>query len=50
MNSIVQPSIDHLIIERRLKDDKEMLILVHQFPNIKYLELLLPLDKHSFMN
>ncbi len=49
-NSIVQPSIDHLIIERRLNDDEEMLIFVHQFPNVKYLELLLPLDKHSFMN
>jgi hypothetical protein len=50
MNFIIQPSIDHLIVERRLNDDKEMLILNHLFPNVKYLELLLPSDKHSFMN
>ncbi|CAF1222920.1 unnamed protein product [Adineta steineri] len=50
MNSIVQPSIDHLIAERSLKNDKEMLALAHQFPNVKYLELNLPDNKSSFMN
>jgi len=49
INSIVQPSINHLIVERRLIDENEIHILAHQFPNVKYLELLFPLDKSSFV-
>ena len=43
MNSIIQPSIRHLIVERRLKDEKEIYFLAHRFPNVKYLQLLLHL-------
>ena len=49
MSSICQPSIRHLILKRRLDNENEILILAHKFPNIKYLELLLPLDESSFI-
>ncbi|CAF2965113.1 unnamed protein product, partial [Rotaria sp. Silwood2] len=49
INSIPQPSIHHLIIERRLIDEKEINTLAHQFPHVKYLELLFPLEKDSFL-
>jgi len=49
MKSTIQPSIDHLILESCLHDEKEMLTLAHQFPNFKYLELFLPTDKASFI-
>jgi hypothetical protein len=49
INSIVQPSISHLIVKRRLIDENEIGILAHQFPNVKYLELLFPSDKSSFV-
>ncbi|CAF1313234.1 unnamed protein product [Rotaria sordida] len=50
INSIIQPSVRYLIIERYLYDEKEMSILAHQFPNVKCLKLHLPLDKSSFIN
>ncbi|CAF1186338.1 unnamed protein product [Rotaria sordida] len=49
MNSIVQPNIRHLIVQRRLIDEKEISILAHQFPNVKYLQLLFPLDRTLFV-
>jgi hypothetical protein len=39
INNISQPSIYHLIVERCLIDEEEMISLAHQFPNVKYLEL-----------
>ncbi|CAF1481939.1 unnamed protein product [Rotaria sordida] len=48
-SSICPPSIHHLIIERRLDDERERLILARQYPNVKYLELLLPLEESSFL-
>jgi hypothetical protein len=48
MNSIVHPKISHLIVQRRLIDEREICILSHQFPNVKYLQLLFPLQKSSF--
>ena len=38
-----------MIVKRRLNDEREISILARQFPKVKYLELLLPLDKFSFM-
>ncbi|CAF4619718.1 unnamed protein product [Rotaria sp. Silwood1] len=49
-NSTIQPSVHHLIVERRLYDEREMSILVHQFPHVKYLKLNLPLDQCPFIN
>ncbi|CAF1587533.1 unnamed protein product [Rotaria sp. Silwood1] len=49
INSIPQPSIRHLIIERRLIDEKEINILARQFPRVNYLELLFPLEKDHFL-
>ncbi|CAF4953286.1 unnamed protein product [Rotaria sp. Silwood1] len=48
--TVIQPSVRHLIVERCLNDEKEMSILAHQFPNVKYLKLDLPLDKFSCIN
>jgi hypothetical protein len=44
MNSIVQPFVRHLIVKRRLTNEKELLILARQFPNVEYLKLLFPLE------
>ncbi|CAF4594752.1 unnamed protein product, partial [Rotaria socialis] len=49
-NAIVQHSVRHLIVTRWLYDESEMLALAHQFPNVKYLKLLVPSDKCSFIN
>ncbi|CAF3479703.1 unnamed protein product [Rotaria sp. Silwood1] len=49
-NSIIQPSVHHLIIKRCLYNRNEMSILAHQFPCVKYLKLDLPLDKCSFID
>ena len=49
INSIVQPSIRHLIVKRRLNDEKEISNLANQYPNVNYLELLFPLDKSLFL-
>ncbi|CAF3986729.1 unnamed protein product, partial [Rotaria sp. Silwood1] len=49
-NSTIQPSVRHLIVERRLYDEREMSILVHQFPHVKYLKLNLPLNQCPFIN
>ncbi|CAF1319903.1 unnamed protein product [Rotaria sordida] len=48
--SIIQPSIYHLIVKRFLSSEKEMSILAHQFPYVKYLNLNLPLDECAFIN
>ncbi len=50
MNSIKQPSIRHLILKRRLIDENEILILHHQYPHVKYLELLFPLKENQFFS
>ncbi|CAF4987256.1 unnamed protein product, partial [Rotaria sp. Silwood1] len=49
IQSIVQPYIHHLIVERRLIDEQEISSLAHQYPNVKYLELLFPLDNSLFL-
>jgi len=49
INSLIQPSVRHLIVERRLNDEREISIIARQFPNVKYLELLFPLDKSLFV-
>ncbi|CAF1455040.1 unnamed protein product [Rotaria sordida] len=48
ITSIVQPYIHHLIVERRLIDEQEISSLAYQYPNVKYLQLLFPLDHSSF--
>ncbi len=50
IDSIPQLSILHLIVKRRLIDEKEISILNHQFPNVKYLELLFPFKEESYLN
>ncbi len=47
INSIVQPSVRHLIVEHRLNDEREISILARQFPNVEYLKLLFSLDQSS---
>ncbi|CAF3652660.1 unnamed protein product [Rotaria sp. Silwood1] len=49
IQSIVQPYIHHLIVERRLIDEQEISSLAHQYPNVKYLQLLFPLDNSLFL-
>ncbi len=49
MNSIQQGSIRHLIVKRRLIDENEISIIHHQYPNVKYLELLFPLEEKRFL-
>ena len=46
---MIQPCICHLIVERRLTDEREISNLARQFPNVKYLELLFPLEKSLFI-
>jgi hypothetical protein len=50
MNSIIQPSVRHLTVQRCLYNEGEMSTLAYQFPHVKYLKLSLPLDKCSFIN
>jgi hypothetical protein len=50
MNSIIQPFVHHLIVQRCLHDESEMLALAYQFPHVKYLKFLLPLEKCAFIN
>jgi hypothetical protein len=50
MNSLIQPSIRHLIVERRLTDVEQITTYARQFPNVKYLKLLLPEEKSLFIN
>ncbi|CAF1178595.1 unnamed protein product [Rotaria sordida] len=50
IGAIIQSSVYHLIVERYLLDDYEMLRLAHQFPHVKYLNLILPSNKHSLIN
>ncbi|CAF3090662.1 unnamed protein product [Rotaria sp. Silwood2] len=47
---VCQPSIRDLIVERRLHDKREMLVLICQFPNVKYLKLLFPVEKCLFLS
>ncbi|CAF5135818.1 unnamed protein product, partial [Rotaria sp. Silwood1] len=51
INSISsQPFIRHLIIQRRLTDETEIPILAQQYPNVRYLQLLFPLEKSAFLH
>ncbi|CAF1285981.1 unnamed protein product [Adineta steineri] len=50
INSIIQPSIRHLTVERVLKDETEIGIYARQFPNVKYLKLFFPYDEFRFIN
>jgi hypothetical protein len=43
-----QVHIRHLIVHRRLIDEIELFILARQFPNVRYLELALPLKRSVF--
>jgi len=47
MNSIIQPSIRHLIIQCRLSNENEISILARLFPKVQYFELLFPLNQPS---
>jgi hypothetical protein len=47
INLIPQLSIHHLVVKRRLTDEKEIITLDHQFPNVKYLKLLFPLKRRK---
>ena len=42
---MIHPFVDHLIVEHHLSNVRELSILAHQFPNVKYLKLFLSLDK-----
>ncbi len=44
----MQPSIRHLIVKRRLSDEREIAILARQFPGVKYIEFLFPDEKSLF--
>jgi hypothetical protein len=48
--SLIQPSINHLIIKRRLNNVEELLNYARQFPPVKYLKLLFPKEKFLFIN
>ncbi|CAF3164640.1 unnamed protein product [Rotaria sp. Silwood2] len=50
INSIIQPSVRHLIVKHCLYDERKMLTLAYQFSRVKYLELLFSLNKSSFIN
>ncbi len=43
-----QVHIRHLIVHRRLIDETELSILARQFPNVRYLQLALPLNPSVF--
>jgi hypothetical protein len=45
INNIIQPFVRHLVVKRRLLNEKEMSMLVHQFPHVEYLKLLFPWEK-----
>ncbi|CAF2013557.1 unnamed protein product [Rotaria magnacalcarata] len=47
MNFIPQENIYCLLVERRLIDENEIKILANQFPRVRYLELLFPLEPSS---
>ncbi|CAF2835513.1 unnamed protein product [Rotaria sp. Silwood2] len=49
IRSIVQTYIRHLTVERRLFDEQELFSLAHQYPNVKYLHLLFPLNHSLFL-
>ncbi|CAF3394730.1 unnamed protein product, partial [Rotaria sp. Silwood2] len=49
INSLIQPSVRHLIVERRLIDESEISNFTRQFPHVKYVELLLPLEESLFV-
>ena len=47
MNCMIQPYVRHLNVERRLKDGRELSLLVRQFPHVEYLKLLFSFEKFS---
>jgi len=47
INLIRQLSIHHLVVKHRLTDEKEIITLDHQFPNVKYLKLFFPLKRRK---
>ncbi|CAF4788471.1 unnamed protein product, partial [Rotaria sp. Silwood2] len=47
ISSIVQSSISHLTVERCLSNEGEIVIRRNQYPDVKYLKLLFPLEKTS---
>ncbi len=49
INSMVQPFVRHLIVERRLNNESEISNLAREFPNVQYLKLLLPLEKSFYI-
>ncbi|CAF3315704.1 unnamed protein product [Rotaria socialis] len=49
MNFISQENIHCLLVERRLIDENEIKILAKQFPRVRYLELLFPLELLSYI-
>ncbi|CAF1331286.1 unnamed protein product [Rotaria sordida] len=46
---VVQTSICHLTVEHRLINEREISILAHQFPNVKYLKLLFIFEKSLYI-
>lgn len=50
IHSLIQSSITHLIIKRCLYYVEELSNYARQFPHVKYLELLFPEEKSSFIN
>ncbi|CAF1429058.1 unnamed protein product [Rotaria sordida] len=48
-NVIVQPFVRHLVVQYRLTDVEEISNFAHQFPYVKYLELLFPPNENLFL-
>ncbi|CAF1217388.1 unnamed protein product [Rotaria sordida] len=46
---VVQTSICHLTVERRLINEREISILAHHFPNVTYLKLLFTFEKSLYI-
>ncbi|UJR19834.1 hypothetical protein I4U23_022967 [Adineta vaga] len=44
----IQPTVRHLIVERRLTDENELIDFAYQFPNVQYFEILFPSDHISY--
>ncbi|CAF4793616.1 unnamed protein product [Rotaria sp. Silwood1] len=49
INDIVQPFVRSLIVEHRLTDDKDILNLARQFPNVEYLSMFFPIDRSLYL-
>ncbi|CAF1218090.1 unnamed protein product [Rotaria sordida] len=50
IDSIIQPSIRHLIVKHILIDENEICIYARQFPNVKYLKLFFSHEESHFIN